>query len=170
MFAESPAGAMPPSAAELEDVARTLAALTPFLMGALYVIVLVVNLWLGSRIAEASGRLARPRERLWTAVLPNDAIVVFAVALVVAFLPGAVGFAAGAVAGAFGGALALIGLAVLHAATIGNTLRVLILVAVYVLIVFFGGFPLAILAILGILEGVLHLRARRLGAAPPNLT
>lgn len=170
MFADPPSGAAPPTAAELEDVARTLAALTPFLMGALYVIILVVNLWLASRIAEASGRLARPRERLWTTVLPNEALVVFAIAIGAAFFPGSVGYAAGAVAGAFGGALALIGLAVLHAVTIGNSLRVMILVAAYVLLVFFGGFPLVILAVLGVADTVLHLRARRLGAAPPPST
>ena len=100
-------------------------------------------------------------------MLPNEALAVVAVAVVVAFVPGAVGYAAGAVAGAFGGALALIGLAVLHATTVGNSVRVLILVAVYVLLVFFGGLPLVLLAVLGIAETFLHLRARRLRGAPP---
>ncbi len=139
----------------------------PFTTAAVLVIILVLNLWLSARIAEASGRLVRPRDRLWTAVLPNEALIAFAVAVALAFVPGAVGYAAGAVAGAFGGALALIGLAVLHATTIGNSVRLLILIAVYVLLVFFGGLPLVLLAVLGIAEAFLHLRARRLAAPHP---
>jgi hypothetical protein len=100
-------------------------------------------------------------------VLPNEALAAFGVAVVVAFVPGALGYAAGAVAGAFGGALALIGLAVLHATSIGNSIRLLILIAVYVLLVFFGGLPLVLLTVLGIAEAFLHLRARRLRGAPP---
>jgi hypothetical protein len=100
-------------------------------------------------------------------MLPNEALAILAVAVVVAFVPGAIGYAAGAVAGAFGGAFALIGLAVLHATTVGNSVRVLILVAVYVLLVFFGGLPLVLLAALGIAEAFLHLRARQFRGVPP---
>lgn len=165
--APSPDGSPPPGTAELEPFVRFNVMAMPFTTGALLVIILVFNLWLAARIAEASGRLARPRERLWTAVLPSEAVIAFAVAAVVAFVPGAVGHAAGAVTGAFGGALALIGLAVLHATTMGSTIRLLVLVGVYVLLVFFGGLPLVLLALLGIAEAFLHLRARRLGAVPP---
>lgn len=165
--APSPDGSPAPTAAELGPFVRFNVVAMPFTTAALLVIILVFNLWLAARIAESSGRLARPRDRLWTAVLPNEALVIFAVAAVAAFIPGVAGYAAGAVAGAFGGALALIGLAVLHATTMGNTVRLLILVAVYVVLVFFGGLPLILLAILGIVEAFLHLRARRLGGAPP---
>lgn len=165
--APSPDGSPAPTAAELQPFVRFNVVAMPFTTAALLVIILVFNLWLAARIAEASGRLARPRDRLWTAVLPNEALVAFAVAAIVSFVPGAVGYSAGVVAGAFGGALALIGLAVLHATTMGNTVRLLILVAVYVVLVFFGGLPLVLLAVLGIAESVLHLRARRLGSAPP---
>jgi hypothetical protein len=139
----------------------------PFTTAALLVIILVVTLWLGARIAEASGRLSRPRERLWTTVLPGEAAIVFVAGLAVSFAPGVVGQVAGAVTGAFGGALALIGLAVIHATTVTSSIRILILVAVYVLLFFFGGFPIVLLALLGIAEAFLHLRARRLGGAPP---
>ena len=165
--APSPDGSPAPTAAELEPFVRFNVVAMPFSTAALLVIILVFNLWLAARIAEASGRLARPRDRLWTAVLPNEALIAFAVAVVLAFVPGAVGYAAGAAAGAFGGALGLIGLAVLHATTVGNTVRLLILVAVYVVLVFFGGLPLVLLAILGIAEAFLHVRARRFGGAPP---
>jgi hypothetical protein len=41
-----------------------------------------------------------------------------------------------------------------------------VLVVVYVLLALFG-FPIVLLALLGIAEGFLHLRARRLKGAPP---
>ena len=100
-------------------------------------------------------------------MLPVEAVAIFVVAAVAAFVPGVVGLVAAAVAGAFGGALALIGLAVLHATTLHSTVRILILVAVYVVLVFFGGLPLIVLAFLGIAESFFQLRARRLRGAPP---
>ncbi len=75
-----------------------------------------------ARIAEASGRLARPRERLWTTVpaerggrrLRRRGSSSPSFPASSAMLPARS-------TGAFGGALALIGLAVLHATTIGNS-------------------------------------------------
>ncbi|HET7717282.1 MAG TPA: hypothetical protein VFK86_16785 [Bauldia sp.] len=166
-LSQAPDGSAPPTAAELEPFVRLNVAIVPFTTAMVLVILFVVNLWLAARVAEASGRLVRPRDRLWTAVLPNEALFACAVAVVLAFFPGPVGHAAGVVAGAFAGALALIGLAVVHATTLGSSIRILILVAVYVLLVFFGGLPLVLLAFLGIAEAFLHLRARRFSGAPP---
>jgi len=166
--AASPDGGPPPSAAELEPFVRFNVVAMPFTTGSLLVIFFVLNLWLGARIAEASGKLARPRDRLWTAVFPNAGVAVFIVAMALALVPGPVGYAAGAVAGAFGGALALIGLAVIHATTLENTVRLLILVAVYVVLVFFGGLPIVLLTLLGIAEAAFHFRARRFRGAPPT--
>lgn len=166
--AQSPDGSPPPTAAEIEPFVHFNVVAMPFTTGALLVIFFVLNLWLGARIAAASGRLARPRDRLWTAVLPSEAVAVFVVAMALAFVPGAVGYAAGAVAGAFGGALALIGLAVIHATTFENTVRLLILVAVYVVLVFFGGLPIILLTLLGIAEAFFQIRARRFRGAPPT--
>ena len=101
-------------------------------------------------------------------MLPKESVAIFAATAVAAFVPGVVGYAAGAVAGAFGGALALIGLAFIHATTLQSTVRILLLVAVYVVLVFFGGLPLILLALLGIAETFFHVRARRLRGAPPT--
>lgn len=167
-LAQSPDGGPPLTPAELEPFVRFNVVAMPFTTGSLLVIVFVLNLWLAARIAEASGRLARPRERLWTAVLPTEAVPIFIVAAVAALVPSAVGYAAGAVAGAFGGALALIGLAVIHATTLENTVRLLILTAVYVVLVFFGGLPIILLTLLGIAEVFFQIRARRFRGATPS--
>ena len=65
-------------------------------------------------------------------------------------------------------ALALIGLAVIHAVTLGTNLRTLILVTTYVVVILFG-FPILLLLLLGLAEGFLNIRARRFGAAPPTI-
>ena len=166
-MATAPGAAVPPTAAEVAPFARFNVAALPFTVSALLLIIVVFNLWLGSRIAATSGRLPRPRERLWTAVLPNEAMITFFAAIAVAVLaPAPFSHAAGVVTGAFGAAIALIGLAVLHAVTLGGNLRTLILVAIYVLLVLFG-FPILLLLLLGLAETVFHLRARRFRGAPP---
>lgn len=166
-LAGAPDIGMPPTAAELQPFVRFNLSVLPFTVTAITLMVLVVNLWLGAKIAAASGRLERPRDRLWTVSLPNELALAFVIAAPLAlFLPGAVGEMAGVVAGAFGAAVALVGLAVLHALTLGNNLRVLILVVAYVVLVLFG-FPIILLALLGLSESVFHLRARRFANAPP---
>ncbi len=89
-----------------------------------------------------------------------------AVALAI-LLPGAAGTVAAVFAGSFGCALALTGLAVLHALTVGMGGRAVLLGIVYALIVI-SGLPLILLAILGAAENFLNLRARKFRGAPPT--
>lgn len=143
-------------------------AILPFTLGMFMVAVIVFNLWLGALTARASGRMARPAERLWTVSPPNEILIGFVVAAALAFLlPGALGDASAVFAGAFGCALALVGLAVLHAITVGMTGRGIVLGISYVLI-FLSGLPLFLFAALGAAENFLQLRARRFRNAPPT--
>ena len=162
----TPSGGPSPTADQIEPLMRVYVAVLPFMLGALMVAITVFGLWLASLVARASGRLARPRERLWTIVLRNEILIGFAVALALAFLPGALGDIAGVVAGAFGCALALVGLAVVHALTLGMSGRAPLLVICYSLVIL-SGLPLLPLAALGAGESFLQLRARRFGRAPP---
>jgi hypothetical protein len=100
------------------------------------------------------------------ASMPAGAAVAFVVALAASFLPVPLAAVAAVVAGAFGCALALIGLAVLHALTIGSNARTVLLTITYFLLILLG-FPILVLAALGLGETLLHLRARRFGGAPP---
>jgi len=159
----------PPSAAELAPFVKLNVSLMPFTVPAVTLTVTVFSLWLASRIVSASGRLSRPRQPMWTAALPLEAVLVLVVAAGIAIAPGAVGYAASAVAGAMGAAAALAGLSVLHAMTLGLNLRVLILVAAYVGTVFLG-LPIFLFAILGIVDTFINFRARRPGGAPPPAT
>lgn len=167
-MARSPGVMPPPTTAEMLPFARFNVAAMPFTVSALLLIIIVFNLWLGAKVAEMSGRLGRPRERLWTAILPNAAALAFIAGLAVALLvPGGIGHAAGVVTGAFGAGLALIGLAVVHTVTLGTSLRTLVLVTTYVLLILFG-FPILLLLLVGLADCVMHIRARRLAGAPPT--
>lgn len=168
-LAQSPSATPPPTPAELEPFARLNVSLLPVTLSAVMLFIVVFNMWLGARIAAASGRLTRPRDPLWTAVFPSEGALAFIVVLLVAFVPGPVGQAAGAIAGSLGAALALIGLATIHALTLNLSFRGPALVAVYVVLVIFG-LPLILLAILGLAETFLQFRARRFGGAPPSTT
>jgi len=157
----------PPTEETIAPFVRLYVGLLPFTGAVFMVAVITFNLWLGAWVARASGRLARPAERLWTVTLPNEVLAGFAVTLALAFLPGAVGDIAAVFAGAFGCALVLVGLAVLHALTLGMSGRRIVLGVTYVLILL-SGLPLLLFAALGAGESFLHLRARRFGGAPPS--
>ena len=165
-IASSPEFGPAPSREELEPFVRFNVAVLPYTLAAIALVVVVFDLWLAGIVTRASGRLARPRERMWTAALPVGAAIAFVVALFASFLPVPFAEVAAVVAGAFGCALALIGLAVLHAMTVGNNARTVLLTITYFLVVLFG-FPILVFAALGLGETLLHLRARRFGGAPP---
>ncbi len=159
----------PPGREQLEAFVRFNIAAMPVTVAILVVTVLVVDLWLGAVIARMSGRSTRPRDRMWALSLPREAIVGFGVAALVAFLPGMPGDVARVFAGALGCAVAMVGLAVLHALTLGNAARSFVLFGAYALLFVFG-FPILLFALLGIADSAFHLRARRFGAAPPSAT
>jgi hypothetical protein len=88
---------------------------------------------------------------------------------VLAFFPGVIGEIARVFAGSLGCAVALVGLAVLHALTLGNAARGFVLFGTYAILLIFG-FPILLFALLGIAESAFHLRARRFGGSPPPST
>jgi hypothetical protein len=166
-FASHPDLQSQPSRAEIEPFVRFNLRLLPYTLGAIAVVIAVLDLWLGALVARKSGRLARPEEPVWTVALPIEAALAFVVALALSFLPPPLGDIAAVFTGATACALALVGLAVLHALTIGNSSRRLLLGATYFLLVFFG-LPIFLFAALGLAETLLHLRARRFRGNPPS--
>jgi hypothetical protein len=168
LMAGAATGEPPPTAESIAPFVDLYVAILPFTLATFMLAVVVFNLWLGAVTARASGRLARPAERLWTVVPPNEIPVGFGVAVVLALLlPGGFGDIAAVIAGAFGCALALVGLAVLHAVTLGMAGRGIVLGVSYALI-FVSGLPLVLFAALGAAENFLQLRARRFGGTPPT--
>ncbi len=166
-FAAHPDLQSQPTRAEIEPFVRFNLRLLPYSLGAIALLITVLDLWLGALVARKSGRLTRLAEPVWTAALPIEAALAFAAALALSFLPPPLGDVAAVFAGATACALAMVGLAVLHAVTVGNTSRRLVLVVTYFLLAFFG-FPIFLFAALGLAETILHLRARRFAGTPPS--
>ena len=161
-FAASPSSEPPPTAEEIAPFVTAYVALMPAMVGLLMVAIVVLDLWVAALVVRASSRLERPRDSLSSVVPPNEILIGAAAAIVLAFLPGAFGQVAQVFAGAFVCALFLVGLAVLHATTVGMGGRPAILFATYA-VTFFSGLPIVLFALLGAGENFLHLRARKLG-------
>jgi hypothetical protein len=159
----------PPTAADVAPLVSLNVALMPATVAFMGLMMVAIDLYLAVKSVGLSDRLRRPTESLWAIELPRAVPAVFVATIFLAFAPGTVGYAAEAVAGALGGAVALEGLAVIHALSRGVTWRVPLLTVIYALVVL-SGLPIILLALLGIAESAFHLRARRLKPPRPTST
>lgn len=117
-----------------EFVVRALPAIQP----AVWVILIVGNLYIALRLTAASGKLRRPKDD-WPRALrmPRPGLFVFAVACAACFLPGGIGYAATAIAGALGAGFLMAGFAIMHARTRGATWRPIALWLAYLAVIIF---------------------------------
>ncbi|MBI1202763.1 MAG: hypothetical protein GC182_09660 [Rhodopseudomonas sp.] len=130
----------------------------------------VINLWLAGRVVKFSGRLTRPWPALAELTLPPQFAALLIAALVLSFVDSLLGIAAGVLAAGLVLAYGLLGFAVLHSITQGITSRGFLLSGVYASVLVFQ-WPILALCVLGLIETVMHLRARaarRRGWARPG--
>lgn len=140
--------------------------LMPFALAMFWLVLTAFNLWLGGRVVRLSGRLKRGDDAIAEKLaLPLWMAGVFVGAALLASLDGPLGLVAGVVAGAAGMGFAMVGFAVLHVFVRGNPAAPLILGVTYGA-TFVLSIPLIPLAIAGILDGPLGLRAKRLEKRP----
>ena len=121
------------------------------------------NLWLAGRIVLVSGRLSRPWPDVSALALPFAAPIALAVSVAGAFAPDIVGMVCGIVAATLLMVHVMVGLAVVHAVTIGMNARVLILASVYagfVILSLRTSWASIVLAALGLAETLFGLRGR----------
>lgn len=146
-----------------EDVAR----ITDIILGLLpagsaisWMAALLFNLWLAGRIMVASGQLIRPWPDLAAMEFPAGTPLALAAATALSFVDGWVGTGASGFSGTFLLAYVLMGLAVIHYVSRGTAWRPFLLWALYGSLLFVNA-PLALpLALLGLIETFLRLRAR----------
>jgi hypothetical protein len=119
----------------------------------------LINLWLAGRIARMSGRLPRPWPHLAAMTFPRFAPVLLAAAVAGSFAPDLAGVMAGALAAALVMAYAVLGFAVLHMITASAGGRSFILAGIYAAVAVFG-WPILFVTLLGLIDGVMDLRAR----------
>lgn len=144
----------------------------PPLAAALSMVTMFANLWLAGRVARASGRFKRPWPDLSAITFPYSTPLLLLAVIVLSFLHSLVGLTAGVLAACLLMAYAIAGLSVLHAVTRTYAMRGLLLGAVWATLIALG-WPLALLALIGLADGIFDLRGR-LGPPPssnfPNRT
>lgn len=131
----------------------------PGMVAMSWLTIVLFNLWLAGFIVNASGRALRPWPKLQDLELPGMFVAVFAGAIVVSFIPGLIGLLATGLSGAMLLAFVVQGLAVIHTFSRAMPLRGFLLTAVYFGI-FLLGWPIIVVAILGLGEPLFGLRAR----------
>jgi hypothetical protein len=119
----------------------------------------VVNLWLAGRVVKFSGRLARPWPDMSAMTFPPLAAAALAAAVALSFTGGMVAILAAIVGAGLIMAYGVLGFAVLHAITRGQSSRPILVGGVYASVIVFG-WPLLMLALLGLVESFFGLRAR----------
>ncbi len=119
----------------------------------------VFNLWLAGRIVRVSGRLARPWPSLPALALPPHAWGLLVLALGGSFLPDLFGIMCSAWAASLVMVFAMLGFAVLHWTTQGMGIRTVLLASVYATAAVLG-WPLLLVALLGLTENMFNIRAR----------
>ncbi|WP_284443526.1 DUF2232 domain-containing protein [Brucella suis] len=135
-----------------DSVTMLLMVALPAIQPATCLAILIGNLYLALRLTALSGRLRRPRDD-WPATMrmPRPALLVFAIALAAAFLPGDIGLIATVVAGTLSTGFMMAGLAIMHHRTRGKLWRLVALWLVYVAILLFA-FLLFVFMVLGLFD------------------
>jgi hypothetical protein len=161
----------PDDAARLVDV---MVMIVPGAAAASFTLSTVLNLWLAGRIVKISGRLQRPWPRLSDMRFPSFAPAVLGAAVAGSFLPDLIGISFSALAASLMIAHVLLGLAVIHALTVGLNGRDFVLGIIYAAIALFSWpirWPLLFIGLIGMTDALFDLRGliarrRRPPAAP----
>jgi hypothetical protein len=155
-----------PDGVSARDVAEEVAKLAPLATATLGFLTLCANLYAAGRSASLSHRLPRPWPDLPSEfVLPRPLAVVAVVAVGVAIaLPEPIDQFAWVFAGPLAAAYALQGFAVLHALSRGLPLRPLLIAALYFCCGIRAGWTLPLIALIGLVDSAVNLRARAAAA------
>ena len=132
-----------------------------------WMLTVLLNLWLAGRIALASGRLPRPWPDIPSMRFPRFTPLILAVASLATFIPGYVALGASAFSGVFYFAYVLMGLAVIHYITRGQPWRSFALWALYVVLLVLSTGISVLIALLGLVEGIVSIRGRAKSLPPP---
>lgn len=132
----------------------------------IYTMTSLFNLWIAGRIARASNQLRRPWPDLNAITFPPMAPLVLAGAIALSFFGGIAGLIAAIAMSVFLVAYAVLGFSVLHAITRGMNARMPLLIATWLAVAIIG-WPLLIVAILGMTDSIFDLRGRMAARKPP---
>jgi len=125
-----------------------------------------INLWLAGLVVKQSGRLRRPWPDLATLSFPPLAAASFGVLLAGSFVPDLPGILASLFAATLLVAFAMVGFAVMHAATRNMRSRAVVLSGAYGTVIILV-WPLLIMTLVGVAETLFGLRVRIASRSPP---
>ena len=167
----STGGNAPAPRRDLSRLIDFLVAALPPAAAVLTTITSVVNLWLAERVVKISGRLRRPPSDIAAMQFPVYAPVLTALAVAASFLPGLPGILGGVFGASLLMAYAILGFAVVHVITRSLGGRPFLIGGIYVSVVVFG-WPILVMALLGLAEAAFNLRGRpaRKQNPPPSAT
>ncbi len=151
---------------DAEKLVNFLVAVIPLAGAVLATITSILNLWLAARIVNVSGLLKRPWPSLPDMQFPPFAPALLAVAIAGTFLPGIAGTIAGILSASLSMAYGFLGFAVLHSITRRAKARPLLLGTSYAAVVVFG-WPVLLVAMLGLADTVFNFRKSGPGHPPP---
>jgi Predicted membrane protein (DUF2232) len=124
---------------------------------------LLFSLWLAARIAASAGHLQRPWPDVAAMVFPAGTALALVASLIAAQLGGLFAVAGTAASGVLLFAYFLLGLAVVHYISRGNSWRPFLLWALYISLLFLNTVGILIVILFGLSETFLQLRRRAPG-------
>jgi len=148
-----------PGISDTGRVLDLLVVLIPPVAAVLSTLTSLINLWLAGLIVRFSGRLKRPWPKISEMTFPSYAPALLAFAVAGTFMPDLIGVGSSIVSASMLVAYALLGLAVMHTVTAGINGRAFMLAGMYLTLGLFG-WPILLMALLGLIETMFTLRAR----------
>lgn len=148
-----------PGVSDTGRLLDVMVALIPPAAAVLSTLTSLANLWLAGVIVRVSGRLKRPWPQLSAMTFPASAAALLGLAIAGTFLSDILGIASMVLAASLFLAFAILGLAVLHAVTLGVNARAIMLTGVY-LTLFVLYWPILLMAMIGLAEMAFAVRAR----------
>lgn len=142
--------------------------LLPAMTALWWMMTLLINLWLAARITLASGHLARPWPDIAAMRFPRGTPLVLAASTAATFLPGYAALGASAISGAFYIAYVMMGLAVIHYVTRGQSWRPIALWGLYAALFIINAGVSVVVAILGLADSFISIRKHNTQPPPPG--
>jgi hypothetical protein len=124
------------------------------------------NLWLAGQIVRLSGRLRRPWPDLNAMSVPAPAAALLPIAVAGSLIPGVMGMILSLFAATLAVAFAILGFAFLHTVTRHLSSRAMLLIGAYAIVGILG-WPVLVMALVGLFETVFRWRARMDRRGPP---
>ncbi len=151
---------------QLEQVRNYIISATPPMTTAMWMFVTLANFWAAARLVAAFGYPVRPWAPFWKLTFHPRAMAALAVASFATLLPGIFGLIGEVFATALLIAFFILGLAVIHALTLGNPWRPVLLAVLYFGLLFINWLLALPLVILGLADLAFGLRQHY--ARPPD--